>query len=63
MFDRCLNCGGDGGSCALTKGIYTKNYRVYGKTDTPFYSNLFNWGFSPRRLLYGISFIYKRSHP
>ncbi|KAJ7383377.1 metalloendopeptidase [Desmophyllum pertusum] len=30
VFDRCLNCGGDGGSCALTKGIYTKNYRVYG---------------------------------
>ena len=31
MYDRCLNCGGDGGSCVLTKRSYTKNYRVYGK--------------------------------
>ena len=31
VFDRCLNCGGDGGSCVLTRGTYTKHYKVYGK--------------------------------
>lgn len=31
VFDRCLKCGGNGGSCFLTHGTYTKNYRVYGK--------------------------------
>lgn len=30
VFDRCLNCGGDGGSCVVTYGTYTKDYRVYG---------------------------------
>jgi len=30
VFDRCLNCGGDGGSCVLTRGTYTKHYKVYG---------------------------------
>ena len=31
LFDRCLICGGDGSSCVLIKGLYNKNYRVYGK--------------------------------
>ena len=31
VFDRCLNCGGDGSSCVLTNRTYTKDYRVYGK--------------------------------
>lgn len=31
LLDRCLICGGDGSSCVLIKGLYNKNYRVYGK--------------------------------
>ncbi|XP_078352920.1 A disintegrin and metalloproteinase with thrombospondin motifs 1-like isoform X2 [Oculina patagonica] len=30
VYDRCFNCGGDGSSCSLTNGNYTKNYKVYG---------------------------------
>jgi len=30
VYDRCLNCGGDGSSCVWTYGTYTKDYRVYG---------------------------------
>lgn len=31
VYDRCLNCGGDGSSCILRTGLYTKDYRVYGR--------------------------------